>query len=427
MKKKIAGLLVASMSVMLFGGCSNAGANASETDAKKNETSQSTGAEKTQGEVTLTIAARGGTHVDVINAVKDEFEKKNNCKIEVLGLESDDLKQKISLDAANKEGTYDIVMIDDPWITEFCENGILLNLTENGYTDDSDFVTKSLDVGKYPYAEGDTFALPFAGNVTMLFYNEDVLSAINEEVPSSWESVYNVAKKAKEAGYLGYVVRGQQGNPIVGDYLPLLWAYGGNIFDKDMNCTVDSDEAKQALEMYIKLANTGANYEKDDIVSSVSDAKAAMSLGWPSWYISNGESKSGYAAIPNKASDSSKAYSAGVIGNWLMGVTANSKNIDLSIKLLEYLTSADTQITAADAGAVPTRTSVFDNEELVAKYPYYTTLKEATEQSAVRPRTPLWSEVEQAYGIELSNALSETKTVDDALKDAKTAIEKIMK
>ena len=51
----------------------------------------------------------------------------------------------------------------------------------------------------------------------------------------------------------------------------------------------------------------------------------------------------------------------------------------------------------------------------------------ATEQSAVRPRTPLWSEVEQAYGIELSNALAGTKTVDDALKDAKTAIEKALK
>lgn len=64
---------------------------------------------------------------------------------------------------------------------------------------------------------------------------------------------------------------------------------------------------------------------------------------------------------------------------------------------------------------------------LLIRYLYYTTLKEATEQSAVRPRTPLWSEVEQAYGIELSNALAGTKTVDDALKDAKTAIEKIMK
>ena len=29
-------------------------------------------------EVTLTIAARGGSHVDVINAVKDKFEKENS-------------------------------------------------------------------------------------------------------------------------------------------------------------------------------------------------------------------------------------------------------------------------------------------------------------------------------------------------------------
>lgn len=428
MKRKIAGVLVASIGVMLLGGCSG---NTADTGAKTSvqtvEEESTDKTENTEEAVTLTIAARGGTHVDVINAVKEGFETENNCKIEVLGLESDDLKQKVSLDAANKEGSYDLVMIDDPWMTEFCENGVLLNLTANGYSDDSDFVQKSLDIGKYPYAEGDTYALPFAGNVTMLFYNEEVINAIGAEVPSSWESLYEVASKAKDAGYLGYVVRGQQGNPIVGDYIPLLWAYGGDIFDKEMTtCTVDSDEAKAALEMYIKLAQTGANYEKDDIVSSVSDGKAAMSLGWPSWYISNGTSKAGYAAIPNKASDDATAYSAGVIGNWLMGVTANSGNAELAMSLLQYLTSAETQITAADAGAVPTRTSVFDNAELVAKYPYYTTLKEATEQSAVRPRTTLWSEIEQAYGIELSNALAGTKSVEDALADAKEAIERIM-
>ena len=46
--------------------------------------------------------------------------------------------------------------------------------------------------------------------------------------------------------------------------------------------------------------------------------------------------------------------------------------------------------------------------------------------SRERPRTPLWSQIENVYGIELSNALSGTKTVDQALADAKTAIEGVM-
>jgi len=73
----------------------------------------------------LVIAARGGSHVDVINAAKEKFEQENKVKIEVLGLESADLKQKVSLDAVNKEGAYDLTMIDDPWMPEFCETHIL--------------------------------------------------------------------------------------------------------------------------------------------------------------------------------------------------------------------------------------------------------------------------------------------------------------
>lgn len=378
-------------------------------------------------EVTLTIAARGGSHVDVINAVKDKFEKENNCTIKILGLENASLKQKVSLDSRNEEGAFDLVMLDDPWIPEFAAGGLLLNLTQNGYKDDPDFVTTSLAVCKEPYATGDTYALPFAGNVTLLFYNAGVLDKVGAKVPDNWQDVLTVSQKVKDQGLLGYLVRGQQGNPIVGDYLPILWAMGGDVFDKDMkNVTVNSQIAKDALALYIELYKTGANYDKNDLVASVSKGKAAMSLGWPSWFISGSDSLANYAVIPGKKDASSSEYSAGVIGNWMMGVTANTTHKDLAVKLLQYLTSAEVQISAADKGAVPTRTSVFNNADLNAKYPFYQVLLKGTEKSKVRPRTPLWGEIENVYGIELSNALTGQKSIDDALNDAKAAIEEVI-
>lgn len=376
--------------------------------------------------VKLTIAARGGTHVDVINAVKAQFEQENNCTIEVLGLEADDLKQKVALDSKNDKGAYDLCMIDDPVMPEFCDAGILLDLTAAGYTPDSDFVKASLDIGKYPYAEGNLYALPFAGNVTLLFYNQSVLDAAGATVPDNWADVLKLAQSVNgKDGKVGYVIRGQQGNPIVGDYMPILWAYGGDVFDQDWNVLVDSQQAKDALNLYIELLKNGANYEKNDIVSAVSDGKAAMSLGWPSWYVADGKATAGYARIPGKVNASSEDLPSGVIGNWMMGVTANTQNKDLAIKLLTYLTSAETQMAAADVGAVPTRTSVFSDATLAERFPFYATLLDATENSRVRPRTPRWSDIENAYGIELSNAITGTKTVDQALADAKAAIEKI--
>ena len=100
-----------------------------------------------------------------------------------------------------------------------------------------------------------------------------------------------------------------------------MWAMGGDVFDKDMkNVTVNSQIAKDALALYIELYKTGANYDKNDLVASVSKGKAAMSLGWPSWFISGSDSLANYAVIPGKKDASSPEYSAGVIGNWMMAL-----------------------------------------------------------------------------------------------------------
>ncbi len=410
MKRRLSLVLILCLVVSLFAACGSQESESASSDPVK-----------------LVVAARGGSHVDVLESVKAEFEAENNCTVEILGLEATDLKQKVSLDSQNSTGAYDLAMADDPWMPEYCEAGIFENLTTLGYDGDEDFVKASMDIGLYPYGTGDAYALPFAGNVQLLFYNKQVLDEEGVAVPETWADILAISKSVNgKDGKVGYVIRGQQGNPIVSDYLPILWAYGGDVFDQDWNVTIDSPEAKKALELYIELLANGANYEKNDIVAAVSDGKAAMSLGWPSWYISGENAAAEYAAIPAKADSNSEVYSTGMIGNWMMGVTANSANKDLALKFLEYVTSADVQKIAVEYGGVPTRTSVFTDSDLVAKYPYFTTILEATENSVVRPRTPLWTDIETAYGAELSSAISGTKSVDEALSDAKTAIESIM-
>ncbi|MDD4295691.1 MAG: extracellular solute-binding protein [Ruminiclostridium sp.] len=413
MKRKLALLMALCMIATLITACAGDGKPAGQTGGAP---------------VKLVIAARGGSHVDAINSVKAAFESENNCTIEVLGLEAADLKQKVSLDSQNKVGAYDLAMADDPWMPELYEANIFANLTKLGYKADTDFVKASLAIGMHPYGNGDIYSLPFAGNVQLFFYNQKLFEDNKFEIPDSWEGALEIAKAINgKDGKVGYVIRGQQGNPIVSDYLPVLWAYGGNVFDDNWNVIVDSKEAKDALKMYIDLLANGANYEKNDIVAAVSDGKAAMSLGWPSWYISGETASAAYAPIPGKALKSSKQNATGMIGNWMMGVTANSANKELAMKFLVYATSAEAQKTAVGFGGVPTRVSVFTDSKLLEKYPYFTAIHEGTENSVIRPRTPKWTDAETAYGAELSNAISGTKSIDQALADAKTAIEAIMK
>jgi multiple sugar transport system substrate-binding protein len=116
-----------------------------------------------------------------------------------------------------------------------------------------------------------------------------------------------------------------------------------------------------------------------------------------------------------------------MIGHWMMGVTANSTHKELALKFLQYITSSESQKIMADHGGVPTRQSVYSDRTLAAKYTYYPTLLQATIDSVVRPRLPQWSEIEAVYGAELSAAVSGAKSVDQALADAKAAIERILR
>ncbi len=369
---------------------------------------------------TLTIAARDGSHTDVINAVKGTFEDENNCIVNVVSMSASDLRNSIIESSDQEEGVYDVVMIDDPLMPEYIEKDVLYNLTQLGYSDDDDFVEKSRLLGKDPYPLGATYALPFSGNVQLIFYN----SAVTGDNPNleSWEDILAICEDAKSQGKKGYAIRGQAGNPIVSDFLPILWAFGGDLFDENNNVILNSPQSIEALEFYRKLYETGGNYEKDDLTAAISDGKAGIALGWPSWFITGSGPTASIAEIPGKKSATSEALATGEIGNWLLGVTKNSKTPDIALKLAEYLTSANVQREALSYGGIPTRKSIFRDPKILAQYPYFEQIYNGTNNSRVRPRTTKWSKIEEVLGEELIKCIEGEQGVPETISMAHVAI-----
>lgn len=205
MKRNFALLTAFLLMISLFAGCGGGGSTSSPAPSAPPPAAGSSPAEPAPPPAAaepgkLVIAARGGLHVDAMMAVKDQFEADNNCTVEILGLEADDLKQKVSLDSTNAKGAYDLAMADDPWMPEWLEAGIYENLNAMGLADDSDFIPASLALGKDPYGAGDTYALPFAGNVQLLFYNKQLFEDNKLEVPTDWESLLAACNTIKAGG-----------------------------------------------------------------------------------------------------------------------------------------------------------------------------------------------------------------------------------
>src|SRR5262245_10670020 len=88
----------------------------------------------------------------------------------------------------------------------------------------------------------------------------------------------------------GYVMRAQQGNAAVADFMPIFWAFGGEMFDASGKPAVNSPEGIAALQFMIELGKYSppgyVSFNADDVGAHLLQGTAAMSINWPAWISS---------------------------------------------------------------------------------------------------------------------------------------------
>jgi len=115
------------------------------------------------------------------------------------------------------------------------------------------------------------------------------------------------------------------------------------------------------------------------------------------------------------------------LGAWLLAVPAASRNRDRAAEFVFWATAADQMKRAALRGSPPTRRSVFLDPELRGRFRAFPAQLASLESARPRPRTPLWNEVENAFGIYLSQANSGSVAPDEAMRRANQEIAAVLR
>jgi multiple sugar transport system substrate-binding protein len=110
----------------------------------------------------------------------------------------------------------------------------------------------------------------------------------------------------------------------------------------------------------------------------------------------------------------------------LIAIPRDARNKEAAFEFLLWATSAEQMKRSALRGNPPTRKSLFTDPELVKKFPAYPAQLRSLESSRPRPRTPIWNEIENVFGIYLSKANSGELSPEDAMNQANTEIAKIL-
>ena len=394
----------------------------------------------------ITLAVNSGVEGDALKQAALDYEAQTGIHINIAEFPYANLFEKELLDLTARTGAYDLIMLDDPWFPKFASQQLLTDLgplmNAKGLAGpDSDFVPTSIALCREPYETGTLYALPYVGNSQLFFYRKDLFAKHNLNAPATWQDVLTAAKTISErettgapggGKIYGYVMRAAQGNAAVADFMPIFWAFGGEMFDTGGRPAVNSQEGIAALKFMLELGKFSppgyASFNADEVGAHLLQGTAAMSINWPAWigsFADPGKSRvigqMEFTTLPGAVRPGRAE-----IGNWLIAIPRDARNKDAAISFLLWATSAEQMKRSALRGNPPTRKSLFADSELVAKFPAYPAQLRSLESSRPRPRTPLWNEIENAFGIYLSKANSGELTAEEAMNQANSEIAKIV-
>ncbi len=342
-------------------------------------------------------------------------------------------------------GEYDVFAMDLPWMKELILGGYVQDLTEF-YPDHralSDMFSE--DVLREHCFFGDRlFALPFSYTVQLFYYRKDLFEQIKNKrlfyerykkelkVPTTWEEYKCVAKfftrkyNLESETLYGTTLGAMNASGAVCEFLPRLWAAGGNVFENG-KAVIDSDAGVRALTDYIECFSY-AHPESpahwwDEQVEIFARGDAAMMTMYTDHAtpledrsISNVVGKVGYGLLPGQVS---------VLGGWSICISAGSDKKSDAFEFLKWTASESLTIPNAMLGRIVPYRSVFESSEMHNLYPWYRMLPDAfacTKRRAI-PRNAKGEGVseavfEQIIGDAVHAALGRTMSPKEALRMA---------
>ena len=375
---------------------------------------------------TLTIAVRSGVYAEVIKKSIPGFEEETGIKCEIVEFSEDDLHNNLLNDSVNRNGIYDICMVDGSWVAEFISEGLLTDLSAEGYSFDDDIIPATTTIC---VCDGKTYLVPYYGNVTVMLFNRSVAESLGytEDDFDSLEDIIKYSLLASENGHGGFVCRGDTENNVVVDFLPVLRAFGGWVVDENNNPTVNTEEFKKALELYMFLLDNGGVYSKEEIINGIENGNMSVAVGWPGWCDPESSINTDYIAFPGKVTENEPSYNSNIYGIWTLGIPDNCTDKESAIKLLEYLMDPDVQKDSVSYGGVPCRYSILNDPDVLSINPHLNDVCDALETGIYRPVIREWPKFYTILGDKMKKIMNEEMSVDDGLLLAQKELEDLMK
>jgi multiple sugar transport system substrate-binding protein len=273
--------------------------------------------------------------------------------------------QKFAAALATGSGP-DVVSLNLVYVPYFASVGQLADITSMAAALPG-FNTMNASEKRLATYDGKTYALPFTGDASVLFYNKDLFAKAGiKDPPKTWAELKEDAKKVTALGNdtYGFYFPGNGSGWNLFTFTPYVWAAGGDVLlgeGKDQKANLNSPQVIAALSLYRQMMDDGSipsSSKSDDgsQILTLFEAQKIGMLGNGSFAYSELTTKYpnvhfGIAPIPGpNGGESSFA------GGDTIAIPKGTKHLREAWSFLAWATSKETQWTyLAKAGIVPIR------------------------------------------------------------------------
>ncbi len=345
---------------------------------------------------------------------------------------------------AAKADQPDVIAVDVIWPGEFIANGWAEPL--NKYFSKKEFEPYLTGMMNSVTVNGKVYGIPLYTNAIHFFYRKDLLKKYNLKVPETWEDLVSTAqyilKKENNPNLNGYISMWAQIEGLFMNYLQFFWGAGGQFFDKNGKVAVDTPAGKKALQTMVDFIYKYKIAPKSILTYKPNDAMALFRQGraifmvvqdfvWPMLNANDSPVK---GKVMMRRVPYFKGHSDArtvCMGGWILIINPYSKHKEASAKLIKFLTSYKSGLKMAiETGSMPAIKGMEKDQTLLKNYPIARVLYKDFAVGDVRPSARAgakYPELSHIMQREIHAALTRTKSVDEALKEAQSQIEALLK
>ncbi|MEN3185872.1 MAG: extracellular solute-binding protein [Atribacterota bacterium] len=354
--------------------------------------------------VSIRVAMLSDPCYDAIQSLIQDFLARSKTKVFLQAFPYEELYQEVM---KNPESEFDVFMVDVSWLPECVYANRLYDLTPMiSLTSEPfyGFIPGVLE--SYALVNGRYFAIPFYFGVQLLFYRRDLFEdgrmktlfydQYKKELvpPGDWDTYNQVARfftrqfNPHSPVEYGTTVGALNDTAIMCEFLPRLWSYGGEIFDRTGHPTIASPQGVEALRAYLETfhyAPPPSNWWGKQ-VEHFANGKAAMMVMFTSnvnlafhHQSSRVYDRVGIEEVPGRVS---------VLGGWSLGIHAKSRYVDAAFEFIRWGCSSELAIPFSLLGGCTAHFSVYQSAELVRALPWARLAEKAFAKTKKRAAVP---------------------------------------